>query len=383
MFVSRNLMSEQRSFTDCCKGLEETVHLNVYSLPEGPVQVIDIVGDLGGFAFEKLDQPCENSFADEMGNRYITCINADFCDSQPQTVIVTARGNWTGKTKGGLILSRDYGKTFQRLPAPYGISTYLDERLAAIETPNVNAGWVAISSDAQSIVWCVAEGIDLYMKGVVVSNDGGKTFEKGRIYNDTEEITNQQLHIKVFSDRMNPQIFYGFADEFQVYVSQDSGRNFYLLAGQMPPSQAVFGLIDCANKTEVRGEAGKEGVFYIALGQEGLWKLSIDLTEKQAAAVRLTPEKEAVYRVGLGLQSPEGDYMSQDKAIYICGTLEDSYGFYRSLTQGKTWEKINSQEQMFGDINSIDGDCRTFGRFYIATGSLGVKYGETGENTKM
>lgn len=31
---------------------------------------------------------------------------------------------------------------------------------------------------------------------------------------------------------------------------------------------------------------------------------------------------------------------------------------------------------MFGEINSIDGDCRVFGRFYLATGSNGVKYGE-------
>ena len=27
-------------------------------------------------------------------------------------------------------------------------------------------------------------------------------------------------------------------------------------------------------------------------------------------------------------------------------------------------------------LNSIDGDCRVFGRFYLATGSNGVKYGE-------
>lgn len=38
---------------------------------------------------------------------------------------------------------------------------------------------------------------------------------------------------------------------------------------------------------------------------------------------------------------------------------------------------------MFGDINSIDGDKRVFGRFFIATGSRGVIYGEAcveGEN---
>jgi hypothetical protein len=31
---------------------------------------------------------------------------------------------------------------------------------------------------------------------------------------------------------------------------------------------------------------------------------------------------------------------------------------------------------MFGEINSIDGDKRVFGRFYIGTGTRGLLYGE-------
>lgn len=68
---------------------------------DGPVKVLDILGDLGGFAFEDPDTPCANSFADADGNRYITCINADFSDEHPEYVIVTPRGNWKGKSKGG------------------------------------------------------------------------------------------------------------------------------------------------------------------------------------------------------------------------------------------------------------------------------------------
>lgn len=55
--------------------------------------MIDILGDLGGFAFTALDKPCGNSFADEDGNRYITCINADFSDENPDVLVVTPRGN--------------------------------------------------------------------------------------------------------------------------------------------------------------------------------------------------------------------------------------------------------------------------------------------------
>ena len=376
VFRGTDFTSSDRSFCDCCNGLEETVHLNVYSPIEGPVAVIDILGDLGGFAFEDVDKPCENSFADQEGNRYITCINADSPDLQPEIVVVTPRGNWTGKTKGGLILSRDYGLTFERLALPYGISDYLDERFRQIERPNVNSGWIAVSSDASSLVYCVAEGNDLYMKGIVVSQDQGKSFQKAVIL-DTEgmDISDSDLHLKVFSDRINPQYFYGFGDDLKLFISIDKGSTFRQLAGIPAMEGLELGLIDCANGTEIRGETGKEGVFFAALGQEGLLRITFRPADGEAVIERLTEEEDVVYRVGLGLLSPDSDYRKDDKALYICGVIQGVYGFFRSLDQGKTWDKINSDRQQFGDINSIAGDSRQFGRYFIATGSLGLKYG--------
>ena len=46
------------------------------------------------------------------------------------------------------------------------------------------------------------------------------------------------------------------------------------------------------------------------------------------------------------------------------------------IARGMTFERLNTDKQMYGEINSIDGDCRTFGRFFLATGSNGIKYGE-------
>lgn len=378
VFRSSNFTKDDRSFCDCCKGIEETVHLNVYSPVDGPVKAIDIVGDLGGFAFTDLDTPCDNSFADAEGNRYITCINADFSDEKPEILVVTPRGNWKGKTKGGLILSKDYGLNFERLSLPYGISEYLDERFRQIECPNVNAGWVSLSSDAESMVYCVAEGIDLFMKGIIVSNDQGKSFRKAAIFDaDGKDISDSDQHMKVFSDRVNPQVFYGFGDDYTVYISVDRGNSFEQIeVSGLPEEKTVFGLIDCANKTEIRGEAGKEGVFYMAVGKCGLYKLCMNPKEKTGKAERLSKDNESVFRVGLGLLRENGDYKKENKALYICGIIEGIYGFFRSFDDGKTWEKLNDETQQFGNINSIDGDCRTFGRYFIATGSFGVKYGE-------
>lgn len=389
VFRTENLKAPDCYFTDWCDGIEETVHLNVYSLPSGPVQVIDILGDLGGFAFEEIDKPCENTFADEKNDRYITCINADFSDLNPSCVVVTPRGNWTGKTKGGLILSQDYGKTFRRLPMPFGLSEKLDSTLRGIECPNVNSGWTAISPDCRTLVWCVADGITLPADQVVVSHDGGETFRLSRIYDKNGNLIAGEKEcepcgrkLKVFSDRLNSNIFYGFGEDSSIYLSTDAADSFYecRLSEEVLP-KAEFGLIDCANHTEVRGEAGKSGVFYLSLGQHGLWKLICDVENKTWSSRRVSAPGDSVYRVGLGLGRKDGCYEKEQKAIYCNGVIDGSYGFYRSLNDGESFERINQDHQMFGEIISIDGDCRCFGRFYLATGSRGLICGELTETS--
>lgn len=375
VFRTRNLRDSKCCFTDWCDGIEETVHLNVYAMPKGEVQVIDIVGDLGGFAFTDLDRPCANSFADDDGNRYITCINADFSDENPNVLVVTPRGNWKGKTRGGLILSRDQGRTFTRLDMPFGLSSDLDAALKNIENPNVNSGWVAMSPDCRNIVWSVADAIDLPVSRVIVSHDAGVHFSICSVY-ALDGKPKTQGNIKVFSDRVNSSIFYAFGGSSDFYVSKDGGSTYYQQPLPEDFPEVNFGLIDCANKTEVRAETGKQGVLYMALGEHGLWKLEYDSITDVIKTTKLSREGDHVYRMGLGLLFPGSDYYKDNKAIYFNGIIEGEYGFYRTCDEGKSYERLNTDRQMYGEINSIDGDCRVFGRFYLATGSNGLKYGE-------
>lgn len=402
VFRTNTLTEETVTFSDWCDGLEETVHLNLYSPPQGEVQLIDILGDLGGFAFRQLDAPCDNSFDDADGNRYITCINADYSDENPDYVVVTPRGNWKGKTKGGLIVSKDQCRTFRRLPMPYGITGKLDEAFRCIETPNVNSGWVSVSPNCEKIVWSVAEGDRLPVDMVVVSRDGGENFVQTQVY----DLTGNRVKtggMKVFADRMDSDVFYGFGEASQCYISEDGGLTFR--QHQMPADfpKIDFAKIDCANKTEVRGETGKRGTFYMALGTYGLWKFKYgpeyaamdetgstedckaadtimaehtELKEKELAAFRLSKDGDVFYRLGLGVLRPGGDYYKENKAIYTAAVVDGEYGFYQSLDDGKTYTRLNTDRQMYGEINSVEGDSRVFGRFYLATGSRGVLYGE-------
>lgn len=373
VFCTENLTDEEVVFRDWCDGLEETVHLNLYSPPRGEVKLIDILGDLGGFAFRQLDEPCDNSFDDAEGNRYITCINADYSDENPDFVVVTPRGNWKGKTKGGLIVSEDQCRTFRRLPMPYGITEKLDEAFRRIETPNVNSGWVAVSADCRKIVWSVAEGDRLPIDMVVVSVDGGEHFVQTQVY----DLTGRRVvggGMKVFADRIDSGVFYGFGEASQCYISHDGGQTFR--QHRMPTGfpKVDFALIDCASKIEVRGENGRRGVFYMALNRQGLWKFTYSAGD--ITACRLSKDGDIFYRMGLGVLRPGGDYCKENKAIYTAAVINGEYGFYQSLDDGKTYTRLNTDRQMYGEINSVEGDSRVFGRFYLATGSRGVLYGE-------
>ncbi len=376
VFRTKNLTADEVVFEDWCDGIEETVHLNVYSPNGGQVQAIDIVGDLGGFAFRDLTQPCKNSFEDENGNRYITCLNADYSELMPECFITTARGNWTGKTKGGLVMTKNAGESYERLPMPFGISNKIDELLHRIEQPNTNSGWVAMSPNCENIVWTVGDRFRVTADAAVVSNDGGKNFQKCVIYDKTGTLVTDDRGFKVFSDRKKNRLFYAFGEASQIYISKDGGNTFCEKSLPEGFPEVKFHYIDGADKTEVRGDAGRSGIFYMALQEHGLWKLWYNAETDQLTAKRLTKDKETVYAAGLGIRTPNGSYLGEDKAIYVAGSIGGKYGFYRSFDDARTWERINTDKQMFGNIMSIDGDSRSFGRFLLATGTRGLLYGD-------
>jgi len=373
VFRSFDLTKDSRYYTDWSDGVEETVHLNVYALPSGDVRVIDIIGDLGGFAFTDLDKPCRNSFEDAQGNRYITCINADFADHNPARIVVTARGNWTGITTGGLILTEDSAKTWRRLPMPFGLTAEIDEACRRIEKPNTNAGWVAMSPDGQTLAWTLADRIELPVSWAVVSQDGSESWQKITVYGLAGE-EKTAGGFKIFADRVDNDLFYGFGSNSDLYISTDRARTFRQLpTPDVLPEGIHFARIDGANGTEIRGEAGKSGRFLMALAEHGLWTL--DYADGAFTVTRLSAAGDQVFRAGYGLGRPGGDYISEPKMIYLNGVIGGEYGFYCTM-DGQSYTRLNTKDQMYGRIISMDGDCREFGRFYLATGNYGLLHGK-------
>ncbi|MGN0621056.1 MAG: hypothetical protein ACI4I9_04235 [Porcipelethomonas sp.] len=368
IFRTDNLTDSQPVFSDCCCGMEETVHLNVYSTASGKVKVIDILGDLGGFAFEDRDRHCPNTFSDEKNRRFITCMNADFPDKNPEIVLASARGNWNGTTKGGVIVSRDGGCTFSHPQLPFGLSEKIDRSLERISRPNMNSGWVSVSADGKKAVWCIAdERNQLPADCVVYSDDLCESYKKSVVL--ISEGTAFEGNIKVFSDRVHPGVFYGFGNGGEFFVSSDGGAVFSQLYSGLPETD--FTKIDAGNKTDIKPDSGRSGVFYIT-ADDGLYKLTFD--GEKAKTKKLSSESSRIFRVGLGI-SKDSDYLNSDKVLYVYGVIEGKYGFYRMDSNGENIVRISSDRQLFGEINAVEGDSREYGVFYIGSGSRGLLYG--------
>jgi photosystem II stability/assembly factor-like uncharacterized protein len=359
----------------CCdKGVEETVHLNIYSPPSGQVKLIDIIGDYGGFVFTDLDKPAENTFANYNKDRWITAMNADYPDSNPNMIVVAPRGNWTGKTKGGIIISFDEGSTWEQLMDPVGVNDDIDQLVSYLKTPNVTSGWTAVSADGTTILWCL--GLPIYAARLVYTQDMGMTWEKTKVFNLNGDLVHgHNLPFKVMSDRVNPNIFYGFSENINgegFYVSTDKGITFYQIKAPIGFPEVNLAGIDSEQDYEIRVESDKEGTIWMAMQQYGLWKITYDSSLNVFSGNRVSETGDFIKRIGLG-KPIEGSII---KTLYTSGTIKGEYGFYRSQDGGITWIRINDDNNQYGDIRSITGDPRVFGRIYVATGTKGLIYGD-------
>ncbi len=418
-----------------CEGLEETVHLNVYSLPAGSVRVVDIVGDLGGFSFSDPYRQCENSFADEKGDRYITCLNADFPEQYPNMLVTGARGNWSGRTKGGALLSYDQGRHFMHLPYPEGISQKLDALVEGIKRPNTDAGYVAVTADGRRVLWAVAGRggfasdcvvyMDIVPRADIGENgqepDGlglpGKEQEKraavgakgrkwyaSRFFEREGKPLAQPVFVHPYADRVSPKRMYAFADGGRIFLSSDCGECFYETKAPENFPKTLFShwSVNC----QVTVDYTDEGVLYLAVQESGLYRLRLldkagqfgreNLTERFGQQANAEPHWEMecltlpgdyARCVGLGCgrqiygrSQRDGENMEHaiacdEKTIYMVGRMDGTYGFYRSFDNAATWERINDEGQMFGEIRAICGDRREAGVFYLASGSRGLLCG--------
>lgn len=301
-------------------GIEETAVTGLISPPEG-AYLVSVMGDICGFCHDELDVVQDAFHVPEYG----TTTGIDFAELAPNFMVIAA------KAEAG---------SFSRVAFSYdGGNNWFKASNDPVYSEG--GGLVAVSANASKVVW-VAENSPIYY-----TTDNGSTWAVSSGIPDNSF---------VISDRVNPEIFYGFSNG-RFYISTDGGISFTVTA--------ETGLPD---STKIKAIPGIEGDIWLAGGADGLWYSS----NKGTSFFRIDNVTVAD-TVGFGKAAPGKEYM----AIYITGKINGVYGIFRSDDRGQSWVRINDDQHQYGSINySITGDPRVYGRVYVATNGRGIVYGD-------
>jgi xyloglucan-specific exo-beta-1,4-glucanase len=145
------------------------------------------------------------------------------------------------------------------------------------------------------------------------------------------------------------------------FVSTDGGAEFTRTVANLPQHPDYL-----ARYGTVNSVSGKEGDVWLTT-QGGLYHS----TDRGHSFAKLK-DIGTTYALGLGKSAPDADY----PALFLAGTIRSDSGLFRSTDGGKSWSRVNSDQQQFGGFEQVQGDPRLPGRVYLGTLGRGILYGD-------
>ena len=301
-------------------GIEETVPLDLISIPSGPL--MSVIGDFDGFKHTDV-----TIFAPQHAPTMGTSTSISYAAGNTNKIV---------RLGNSMYYSENQGATWTKTTAAL----------------KGEKGRTALSYDGNTILHCPSGSTSIYR-----SVDNGTTWTTSNGISVSNAIP--------VSDPVTNNKFYAYNQPTgSMMISTDGGVNF-VSAGN--PGSWGSQLI--------RTVPGNAGHIWIAMNNGGL-KRSIDggLTFSVPSA-----NVTAAGSVGIGKAAPGKTYPS----IYIWGTVNGVTGVFRSIDEGVTWLRINDDAYEFGGTgngNFVIGDMNTFGRVYMSTVGRGIVYTDSDTN---
>jgi xyloglucan-specific exo-beta-1,4-glucanase len=313
VFATGNIAATQPEWRFMSKGLEETVLLDLISIPGGPL--ISSVGDQGGFVHNDILQPPTKQISQSSGFAFAGLV--------PSTIARVATD---------LYLSNDNAATWNKI-AP---------------TPDaMTKGKVAVSADGKTIIWKSSKD---NQEKCWRTRDMGKTWTA---------CTGVNFGFYPMGDPINPSKFYAYnRNDGYLYVSNDEGSSF-----------VKSGPAGTGGHQRIAVSHGKEGYIWIARGNSGV-SYSINSGE----TFQNIPVHSCV-AIASGKEMPGSDIPSI--FIYGQPENGDVVGIYRTTDMGKTWVRADDDQHQFGHLANagmIEADRNFYGRVYRSTAGMGIPF---------
>lgn len=330
------------------KGIEETVPLDIVSIPNGPL--VTAIGDYDGAVYEDV----EKSYPRHTPTIGTTESMAYAAGSGTllRTGVITVYGQYESINYNVMYRSDDLGKTWD------SVETNLKG----------SKGLVVLSADGKVMLHRPDQSATVYR-----SEDNGVTWESVNTGEQTQ-------YARIVADPVDANTFYVVNSMGSLYKSTDKAKTFLKQDARLQnESTGEYynggGLI--------RTVPGKEGHLWVPLDQSQVWlakgysENGLAYTEDGGASWNRVSGVNTAIAVGIGKAKEGADY----ETIFIwgiAGGAENPLGIYRSTDKGKTWERINDDKHQFGgpgNGNFVQGDMNHFGVVYMSTVGRGLVVG--------
>lgn len=338
------------------RGIEETVPMDLVSVPGGPL--VTAIMDYDGATYSDIrrSEPQHQRPIGSSNSLGYAALTGAFLRSGR----ITDYAVKPAVTFDALYHSVDSGRTWRMtdtssLPGSGGsLALSADGRVFLLRPSNTRNGSNASPSTFYRSV------------------DGGKSWKP------VAGISSQKG--TMVSDPVDAARFYIVPDGYQgdVLGSVDSGATFAKLSSLVDNGKGQY----AASSGLLRVAPGHAGHLWVPLDAEQSWTplgySSNGLahsTDGGRTWTRLTTMNSCL-AVGLGKAAPGADY----HALYIWGIANNGpLGIYRSIDRGASWTRVNDDRHQYGGPGNgqfVQGDFNVFGRVYMSTAGRGIVFGE-------
>jgi hypothetical protein len=323
VFRCNDLEATPATWTFAVRGLEETVPLNLVSVPGGPL--LSVIGDYDGFRHTDVD-----AYAPIHAPRVGTTPGLAVAPADT-AVVVRAGGN-------KLYRSADMGVTWTQVPAQ--ARTWL----------------VALSADGKTLLHTTTLA------------DGSNA-----TYRSTDFTVASPTWTAVASLAGSPARPVADAVKSNKFYGYDSGNGRVLVSNDGGASFSTAATLAAGGSPLLRAAPGREGDLWVALNGGGLSRS----TDAGASFTQLANVGRCS-AVGFGKAMAGASYPT----VFIWGEAGGGKrGLYRSTDAGTTWTRINDDAHQFGGPGNgqfVIGDLNTEGMVYMSTVGRGIVYGVPG-----
>ncbi|MCL2689941.1 MAG: hypothetical protein FWE57_08880 [Chitinispirillia bacterium] len=325
-------------------GIEETVPIDVVSVPGGPL--VSVILDYDGFRHNDITQfPSNRHMVSGLDHRGGAALGHNialaYAPKAGRLVKVSDNRVFEGQHNNipywPVQFSSDTGRTWT-------VTAYQNN--ANHNLPGAEG--VSISTDGQVVLWTPD------------AEWGNNQRPVQRLENSMWSVVSGINGSYTAGDPENANVFYAYNRwSGKFFRSEDKGATF---TESSTPGESGF--------KKFRLVPNKEGDVWLPLGDGGL----VRSTDGGATftSIATVPYCEAV---GFGKAAPDKDFPT----VFVYGTIGGTTGVFMSIDEGANWWRVNDDKHQYGGLANgefVVGDMNVYGRVYMSTAGRGIVYGE-------